>query len=177
MLGETRSMLDRQLPDTDSLVNTVRTKVERVLPLDPQLPPYGTRSGYSLEDTLRELTQEPDRALVADPCKVYPTGMRGTTRFGEERAVREKTMYLSLNHSSGADLRYTEDKRSDIDEDLRRKRYRKKKRDGTYSPGGEYKSKKHSDTSDSDGSNSDDVRDDKPDRGKSRSHRHISQNH
>lgn len=51
MFGQVRSLVDRQLPDTDVLVNTVRTQVERVLPLLPEPSPCGVQSGYPLEDT------------------------------------------------------------------------------------------------------------------------------
>lgn len=89
MFGQVRTMVGSQLPDTDIFVNTARTKRKQGLPLHPQLSPCKTYSGYSLEDVLNELTQDPDRATEADAPKVHPTGLWEPTRIGEESVVRQ----------------------------------------------------------------------------------------
>lgn len=52
MLGKVQSFVDSQLSDTDCLVSTVRTQVERFLSLQPQQSPHGTQPEYSLKNTV-----------------------------------------------------------------------------------------------------------------------------
>lgn len=142
MFGHAQSLVDSQLPDTDVLASTVRTKVERVLPLHPPSSPYGTQSGYCLEDSLKELTQKPDRASVARPSKVWPTGVGGTNCIEEESVVEKKTIYLPIHRGSGGDFRYAGDERSRTGENRRGKRYCQKKKADTKYRGGKSKPKK-----------------------------------
>lgn len=75
MFHRVQSLVDNQLPNTDVLVSTVRTKVEGVPPVHPLRFPYETQHGYLLEDAVKELMQEPYRATVPSPSKAYPTGI------------------------------------------------------------------------------------------------------
>lgn len=65
--------------------------------MHPQPPQYETQLGYYLENASTELTQGPDRSKIANLSKVYPTGMEGTTRSGEESFVSEKAIYFPMN--------------------------------------------------------------------------------
>lgn len=84
--------------------------------------------GYPPGDTLKEPTQENDRATQASPSKAYPTDLGGPYRMEEKSIVKEKTIYLLINPVTEANLRYAGDKRSDTDENRRGKRYRQKKK-------------------------------------------------
>lgn len=156
---------------TDVLVGTVRAQVERVLSLHPQPSPYGTQSAYPLENTLKQLTQESDRATVENLLKVHQVGMEGTARIVEEEVLKEMAIYLHANPGNRADFRYTGDERQDIDEDCRGRRYRQKKKSNRKYRGGRSTQKKYSDPSDSDESDSEDERGDEPNRKKRPSHR------
>lgn len=111
---------------------------------------YGAQPRCTLENTLKKLTQELDRAKVASRSRVSPTGMEGTNHIGEEPVVKEMTIYLLMNPDSEADFRYKGDERSDTDQDRCRERYRQKKKSDKKSRGEESKQKKYMDSSDSD---------------------------
>lgn len=68
--------------------------------------------------------------------------MERTTCIAEERVVKKKTIYPPLNAGSGADLRYTEDVRSDTENDRRGKKYCQKKKCDKSSRGGKSEEKK-----------------------------------
>lgn len=73
--GQVQSLVDGQLYSIDSVVNTARLDVKRVLPLHHQLSSYRTQSDCRLEDTVKQRKQEPSRARVATPIKVYRGGL------------------------------------------------------------------------------------------------------
>lgn len=73
--SQTQSLVDSQVPDTDVLVNTIRTQVKGVMQLDPQPSPYGAPPLYTPQETLIEPAQKPKRAIVGSPSIVYPAGM------------------------------------------------------------------------------------------------------
>lgn len=70
VFGHVRSLVESRPPNKDVLVNTFQTKVRRVLSFHPQTSRYGTHSGYSLRDTAKELTQEPEVATIANRSNV-----------------------------------------------------------------------------------------------------------
>lgn len=107
--GQVQILIVSKPPKTEVLVNTVQTQVERVIPLPPQPSSYETKPGYSLEDTVKEITKETDGATAAGPPKAYPTGMRRTTRTVEESVLNEEKIHLPINYGSGAHFRYNGD--------------------------------------------------------------------
>lgn len=80
------SLAHRRLPDTDVLLNTVRTQMKQVLQMYPQLFSYGARSDYLLDDTLITLPQKMDRPTVASLPKAYSTGMTRTAGIQKRKA-------------------------------------------------------------------------------------------
>lgn len=113
-----------RLPDTDVLVSTVQTKTEQVLPLHLQLSLLGAQIGHSLEKTLKELSQKPDRATVPYPVHIYLTSKGIAAFIAAEAIVVKKTTYLFIHPGNRTDLECTGIDRSDTDENRRRKRYR-----------------------------------------------------
>lgn len=111
--------------------------MKRALPSHSQPFPYETRSKYPLNDTMRELTQVPNRAIVDNPHKVSPPGMGYATRVGKVGVVKERRIYLSLNPDNGANPKYTGDERSDTNDVRRGKRYRRKMKSDRSSRGEE----------------------------------------
>lgn len=77
-------------------------------------------------------------------------------------------MYFPTNTGNVADLSCRGDKRSDSDENCRRKWYREKKKGDRKSRGVKCKPKTRRDPCDLDGSDPDDDRNDKPDRKRSK---------
>lgn len=108
----------------------------------PSNAPYGTQSGYSLEEAMKELTQEPCWPTVAKPCKFYPISMGETTLIGEESVVKKKTVYFPINSGNGADSRYTGDEKSSTDQDSRATRSIARRRRTTGNPVAENPSRK-----------------------------------
>lgn len=117
MCGQVQNVVKSQIPDTDFLVDTARTLVDRVLPLHPELSPYGFQPGSSLENTVKEHAKEPDRATVASPLKVYPAEL-GKAGTGEGSVAQEKTIRFPVHPSARADLKYTGNKRYGTGEDF-----------------------------------------------------------
>lgn len=92
--------------------------------------PYTAQPAYYLEDTVSDLTQEPDWAAVRSPSTVYSAGMKGKNRIGKDAVAEEKMIYLFRNSGYGADITYISEERSDTGENRRGKRFRQnKKRD------------------------------------------------
>lgn len=105
MFAQVTNLVDSQLPDTDVLMSTVRTKAERELPLHAQTSPCENHSGYPPENTVKKLTAKSDRATTSNPSKLYPAGMGKTPCTVEKIIARKKTIVLSINLGIGADIR------------------------------------------------------------------------
>lgn len=76
-----------------------------MLLLHPKEFSYGVQSGYPLENTVKELKQENDWAIVVSPSRVYLAAMKKIAHIDEESVVKQKTVYLSINSGNGANLR------------------------------------------------------------------------
>lgn len=123
VFSQGQSQVDCRVPETDSHVSTHGTQVRQALPLYSQSPQYGIQFGDHLKNTMKEPTQELDHATLASRSRVCPTAIVGPSRIGEETVVNDKTIRFPINPSKHADLRCTDEERSDTNEDLRRKSY------------------------------------------------------
>lgn len=89
MSGQAQSLVSTQLPDRDVLVSTVRTQGEQVPSLHSQSSLYETQLRYSLEDTVKVLTPEPDQATAVSPPKVFTTNIKGRTLIEDRRVEKD----------------------------------------------------------------------------------------
>lgn len=120
MLGDIPKLVDSHLTDRNVLSNNVQTEVELVLPLHPEPSPYGTHAEYLSDNTVKELTRQPDQTTVASPPKAYSTAIKRASRIAKVSVVKEKTVHLPIDLRGGADLRYTGNKRSDTKKSAKR---------------------------------------------------------
>lgn len=116
MFGQALSLVYSQLPDSSVLVTTVRTKTEQRLHSHPHPSSYAAQPGYALDNKLRDLSQNPNRAAAAGPFRVYPTAISGDKPYREERLREREDDGFSHKPFSEADLRYSSEKKPNTDE-------------------------------------------------------------
>lgn len=174
-MARSKVQLNSQRSQTDFLVKTVRKSRE-----DANFAFSAVPVGHLTRITTgRRNERAPKRAWSGYNSQLIQTlldQIGGATLIVEEGVVRKRTTYLPIKSRSRTDIIYTGRERSDSDKDRRRKRYRRRKKRYRKLLDGCSTSKKCSDPSHLDGSESNDDRGDRSDRKRGHSHLRKTKN-